>query len=1045
MQQRSDRLPRVLRLLCLIALLAAAATVNATEYHGQVFFGTVPVPGATVIVTQGDRHFTTVTDRQGLYEFADLADGTWKVRIEMRGFARLEAEATVTPNAPQGEWQLKLLGLDQILAETGASKPSLNTLQPKPSEADGTGAKNPQADSAPAASQPPDEFSQKPSDEGLLINGSENNAATSRYNLSPAFGNRRPGVKSLYTGGIAAVAGNSIFDARPYSLSGLSLPKAYYSGLTGLATLGGPLNIPHLLYHGPNFFVAYERTRVRDASTAAGLVPDAAERSGDLSGLTNPLGQPITIFNPVTGAPLTGTIPVSPQARALLNLYPLPNVAGNSLYNYDTNVLSNTHVDVMQLRLNKSIGRRDQLYGGLSIQSTRADNANLFNFRDATDTLGIDSKINWSHLYKHRFLIVMGYHFTRLRTTVSPEFENRENISGEAGITGNDQDPSNWGPPSLTFASGFANLTDAQSSFNRNRTDAVSLSVSANDRRHTVTFGGDYRKQEFNEFAQQNPRGVFTFTGTATSGENASTSASITSGSDLADFLLGIPDTSALAFGNPDKYFREPAYDAYVQDDFRMRPQLSINAGLRWEYGAPISELFGRLVNLDVAPGFSAVAPVLASDPTGALTGQHYPDSLVRPDRSVFEPRIGIAWRPLPASTLVVRAGYGMYSDTSVYLSMAELMAQQAPLSTSVSVANSSACPLTLADGFRNCAGTTPNTFGVDPNFRVGYAQIWQASVQKDLPKAMVMSATYVGIKGTHGMQEFLPNTVPIGAANPCPACPAGFVYMTSGGNSTRESGGLELRRRLRRGLTAKLDYTYAKSIDDDSQLGAQGHLAGASGEQQSDPNNESAPTTSAPAAAPTIAQDWLNLRGERGLSSFDQRHLVKAEFQYTTGMGLDGGTLLSGWRGTFFKEWTLLSRISAGTGMPQTPVFLATVPGTGATGTIRPDLTGAPIYETSSGRFLNPAAYAPPLAGQWGTARRNSITGPAQFNLDASLARTFRLRTKYNFDVRLDATNVLNHAVFTAWNTTVKSTTFGLPSAVNPMRSMQLTGRLRF
>ena len=119
-----------------------------------------------------------------------------------------------------------------------------------------------------------------------------------------------------------------------------------------------------------------------------------------------------------------------------------------------------------------------------------------------------------------------------------------------------------------------------------------------------------------------------------------------------------------------------------------------------------------------------------------------------------------------------------------------------------------------------------PDTFAIDPNFRVGYAQNWQLPVQRDLPGALVMTATYLGIKGTRGMQEFLPNTYPIGAANPCPSCPAGFVYRTSNGNSTREAGQIQLRRRLRSGFTASLDYTYAKAVDDDAQVGAQGHVA---------------------------------------------------------------------------------------------------------------------------------------------------------------------------------------------------------------------------
>lgn len=1040
MQSRRQRL-RGLRLLCACALLYVAPLAEASEYHGQVFCGGVPVPGATVLVTQGTNRFSTVTDRQGLYEFADLPDGTWKIRIEMRGFSALEGEVKVAADAPQGSWELKLLGLDQMLAEmrvtTSESKPPLKTRPSDIGEAIRKDAPKQDEASVPEAPRPQDDTVDRPSD-GLLINGSESNAATSKYSLTPAFGNRRPGTKSLYTGGIGATVGNSIFDARPYALAGLPLPKASYSRLTTMFTLGGPLNIPHLMYHGPTFFVGYQGTRNHDAVIESGLVPTAAERNGDLSGLLDAQGQPVKIYNPTNGLPFTGLIPVSAQAQSLLKLYPLSNLADNSRYNYQTQVLNNTHADALQSRLDKTIGRKDLVYGGFGFRSLRSDSANLFNFRDTTNTLGIDTNMNWSHRFRHQYFALLGYRFSRLRTEVRPEFQGRENISGNAGITGNDQDPMNWGPPSLMFSGGIATLTDAQSLFNRNRTDAVSLNISTTQRHHTVTFGGDFRRQEFNEFSQQNPRGSFTFTGAATQAPGGTSANPVTaSGSDLADFLFGVPDTSAVAYGNPDKYFRQSAYDAYITDDWRLRPELTINAGMRWEYGVPMTELYGRLVNLDITSGFARFAPVLGSSPTGPLTGTEYPSSLVRPDRRGFEPRIGISWRPLPASTLVIRGGYGIYRDTSIYLSSAESMSQQSPLSTSVSAASSAGCPLTLANGFINCSGTTSNTFAVDPNLRVGYVQTWQLIAQRDLPGAMVMTATYLGTKGTHGMQEFLPNTYPIGAENPCPACLAGFIYRTSNGNSTRQSGQIQLRRRLRSGFTATVDYTFAKALDNDSQVGASGHVTATT----TTAGAESQPS----APPPTVAQNWLDLRAERGLSIFDQRHLVKAQIQYTSGMGIGGGTLLSGWRGTLLKQWTVLTQISAGSGLPETPIYLGVVPGTGVTGTIRPDLTGAPIYQASDGYFLNVAAYSEPLAGQWGTARRNSITGPSQFSLDAGLQRTFRLRDPLHLDVRMDATNLLNHTVFTSWNTTVNSTTFGLPSAANSMRSLQLTGRLRF
>ena len=263
--------------------------------------------------------------------------------------------------------------------------------------------------------------------------------------------------------------------------------------------------------------------------------------------------------------------------------------------------------------------------------------------------------------------------------------------------------------------------------------------------------------------------------------------------------------------------------------------------------------------------------------------------------------------------------------------------------------------------------------------------------MQRDLPFALQMTATYSGTKGTHGPQEILPNSYPLGAANPCPGCPSGFVYETSNGNSIRQAGQLQLRRRLRGGFAASLAYTYSKSIDDDAYLGGQGHTTASSGGQA-----QSA-SLSTPSAA--VAQNWLDPRAERSLSTFDQRHLLSVQAQYTSGQGLEGGTLLGGWRGRALKEWTVLSTFTLGSGLPETPLYPAAVPGTGFTNIIRPDLTGTSIYTTSGGSHLNAAAYSAPAAGQWGTAGRDSIIGPDQLTLNSSLARTFRPHGKLYLD----------------------------------------------
>ena len=292
----------------------------------------------------------------------------------------------------------------------------------------------------------------------------------------------------------------------------------------------------------------------------------------------------------------------------------------------------------------------------------------------------------------------------------------------------------------------------------------------------------------------------------------------------------------------------------------------------------------------------------------------------MQPDKGGIQPRLALAWRPIPGSSLVVRAGYGIYRNTNVYQSITTLLAQQPPLSTSFSIANT---PGESADAGQTGSSRPPTRSRRtrSPSIRtsrIGASHNWQASVQRDLPASLTVNATYLGTQGTNLIQEFLPNTYPAGAVNPCPTCPAGFVYLTSNGSSSRHAGQLQVRRRLRNGLTASVQYTLAKAEDNAASFqGA--NLSGAA-----------------------FAQNWLDLDAEWGPSSFDQRHQVTASFQYTTGVGVAGGALVDGWRGALFKNWTFTGQLTTGSGLPLTPYYLATVPGTGYTGAIRASLTGA-------------------------------------------------------------------------------------------------------
>ncbi len=1046
------------------AVLLAAIPMEAVEHHGKVLFQGIPVPGATVTATQNGKQLTTMTDQNGDYSFRQLVDGVWTIQVEMRCFSTAKRDLAIAQDAAATEWNLELLPANDIKAMLGtgaapqagsavANVPQISHDQNQPGA---TPVAKPSPSSA-ASSSPPSagdgfkrtdvilvapkgvfdaavssgdggngndeaaELSEKASAE-LLVNGSVNNGAASPFAQSAAFGNNRVKKnKRLYNGSLALTLDNSALDARPFSLTGQDTPKPTYNRFQGFVSLGGPLKIPHLFQNGPSFFINYQWVRNRNATTQSGLTPTLAERNGDFSQTVNALGQPVEIIDPTTGMPFPNNLispdRISSQAKSLLDLYPLPNFTGGGHYNYQVSTVGISHQDNLQMRVNKNIDPKNRISGTLSVQNSRADAQNTFGFLDRTDAMGLSSGVNYYHSFNPRWYLNMGYQFGRGTFRIMPFFENRENISGNAGITGNNQEPSNWGPPNLAFAS-ITSLSDGQNSFNRNETNALSSSLLWIHGNHNFSFGGDVRRLQMNLFSQQDPRGTFTFTGAATQAIVNGLPVSKT-GSDLADFLLGIPDTSSIAFGNPDKYLRSSSYAAYFSDDWRVSAGFTLKAGLRWEYTGPLTELRGRLVNLDIAQGFKAVTPVTANGPVGPLTGRKYSDSLVSPDKHGFAPRVGLAWRPFAASSLVIRAGYAVAYNSSVYQTIAAQLMQQPPFSTTLSVQNGPALPLTLANGFRTSSSAVPNTFAVDPDFRLGYAQNWQLSVQRDLPGAMLITATYLGIKGTREPREFLPNTFPVGATNPCPTCPAGFVFLDSNGNSTRESGTVQLQRRLRSGLAGSLQYTFSKSIDDSSLVLGRG--------------------------SSLIAQNWLDLGAERSVSNFDQRHVLRAQVQYTTGMGVRGGTLMDGWRGALFKDWTVLTQIVAASGLPLTPIFLQAVNQTGITGSIRPRLTGAPVYSGSSGPFLNPAAFAAPLPGQWGDAGRNSITGPSQLGVYASLARTFRLSDRYDMDLRVDATNPFNHVTFPGWNTTVGSPQFGLPYIANPMRSLQTSLRARF
>ena len=196
--------------------------------------------------------------------------------------------------------------------------------------------------------------------------------------------------------------------------------------------------------------------------------------------------------------------------------------------------------------MNHGISNRDSLLGTATYQRTNTEAANVFGFVDAISTSNLDAATTWSHRFNQFLTLRTGYQFLRQTNDSTPHFANRANISGDAGITGNNQEPVNWGPPSLIFSSGIAGLGTGQycgrtARSMRSRPKRSGERVAATTSRSAARL----RPQTVDVFGQQNARGTFSFDGSLT-------------GSDFADFLLGAPHSAALAFGNADKSSARP-------------------------------------------------------------------------------------------------------------------------------------------------------------------------------------------------------------------------------------------------------------------------------------------------------------------------------------------------------------------------------------------------------------------------------------------------------------------------------------------------------
>jgi hypothetical protein len=849
---------------------------------------------------------------------------------------------------------------------------------------------------------------------------------------------------------------------------------SYNSNSYGITLAGSPY-IPGLFKPSTKQFVFLNFTGNKSSKQSVynALVPTEAERGGDFSALGSTIYQQNgTQYSYLSKANVIDPSLITSQAKALLNYYPVPNFTGTSVskYNYQRVVSPASDSNTIAVRYIRNFGQAGGMggFGGGrgggggfgrqagAPQGLRQNVNGNFNYshsandiytafpalggKSATNSLafGLGYTIGYGRLTNNFSLS-----WNRTHADTSNYFTGIRNPANDAGLnlgdrtTYNTQDnPLNYGVPGVSFSQ-FNGFSDTAPSVRLNQTISFGESSSYNKHKHNVHVGFDIRRIHMDTLAGTNVLGSYLFTGYGTcqmTGTPAACAAN--TGSDFADFLLGTPQQAAIQASNSKYYLRGNAWDVYAQDDWRMRPTLTLNYGVRYEYFSPYSEKYDRLANLDVTfnPALAQVAQV-APNGTGQYTGLKYPHSLAYPDRNNVSPRFGFAWKPPTkfGKAMVVRGGYGVNYNTGQYATFALRLANEpnstdpakntGGADTQTNIAGSGGCAqyLTWASSFNCSAGTISNNYAVNPHYRLGYVQIWNFGIQRTLPLQTVLNIDYTGSKGTRLDMVRLPNRslngIAVGTADT-------FNYEDAQGGSHLGSLAVNLRKRLQHGVALGATYTYSHSIDNASSVGG---------------------------TATVIAQNDLNLHAEEGNSSFDVRHSVSGNWQFNLPFGpdtplLNSGNLLS----RIVDGWSFSGNYTFATGKPLTPHYsnLASEVARGSNGSLRPNRVPGSSLTAGGGSYLrwfNTNAFSAPPTGTYGNASRNSIEGPGTVSINASLSRTIQMGGTRSLELRAQANNFLNTVQYSDVDTNLNSRTYGQVTSVSSSRQVTVLARYRF
>ena len=800
-------------------------------------------------------------------------------------------------------------------------------------------------------------------------------------------------------------------------------------------TLGGPLRANQSF-----FFGSFEGSRLKRSLTRTFSVPGAAMRSGTFAGLGQ-ICDPLTIATTGVCQPFANNqIPVEridPVAAALLQRVPLPT-AHASVQNLTSIEAQRRTLDQFSLRLDHRLSSHQQLLARFS--TFDADESQPF----GTSTLQESLVAGFGRSLTTRTRNLMVSHTRVFGTSLVNEVRggwmrvdggqtspNAGNAFAQSvGLLGVTADPRDTGYPQISTGGLFSTFGDPTVFTTRhNRHFELFDNVTLDRGAHRLKFGGYYFHLRLRPEQADNARGAFTFTGQFT-------------GNAFADFLLGYPTSAVAGIGRGDEDGRTSWLHAYVQDDWQARHNLTINAGLRYEFNQHMYDASNRLSSLDLSvPGGRFV---IASDENGnidpsaqRLLGQipipyvtsseaGWGRGLLDPGHVRLAPRLGFALT-LHDARAVVRGGYGVFLNQWAY-SVQTALARNLPFFSTKQVdvpADVRMPTLQTRDILTGQATGTVGASIMEYDYNVEYSQTWSGGFQYQLGPATMFDVSYMGT-WTTGADNATVRNVPepgpgsIQARRPIPQL-SRVNAIRFDGKSLYHGVTFKIDRRFSGGFSYTTSYTLSRSVDDASSPGA----------TESETN---------------LPQDVRNVFGNGGewaLSSFDHRHQFIASASYELPFFAGRGGLI----GSALGGWRVNTILTAQSGAPFTVNLNVDRANIGAGPAQRPDQLrdpNLPRNARTAEHWFDTTAFALQPLYMFGSAPRNSVIGPGYTNVDVALAKNWSVGGK-RLEFRWEVFNLLNRANFDLPNRIFGSPNFArVFSAKNP-REMQMGVRLTF